>query len=162
MASKGFGRALWLIGLVLLAIVAGVAIYTAKPLLSPEPVLSAPLDPACDLRLGPCAASFPEGGLSLEILPRSLPVMAPLTLRVQVRDLEPGSVEVDFAGVDMNMGFNRVHLEPAGEGVFEGQGMLPTCVRERMAWEAKVLVQTPAGLLAAPFRFETVRGSVAN
>lgn len=162
MASKGFGRALWLISLALLAIVAGVAIYTARPLLNPEPVLSAPLDPACDLRLGPCAASFPDGGLSLEILPRSIPAMAPLTLRVQLMDLEPSSVEVDFAGVDMNMGFNRVHLEAAGEGGFVGQGMLPTCVRERMAWEAKVLVQTPAGLLAAPFRFETVRGPPPN
>ena len=162
MASKGFGRALWLISLALLAILAGVAIYTARPLLSPEPALSAPLDPACDLRLGPCMASFPKGGLSLEILPRSIPVMAPLNLRVQLRDLEPSSVEVDFAGVDMNMGFNRVHLEAAGEGGFEGQGMLPTCVRERMAWEAKVLVQTPAGLLAAPFRFETVRRTPSN
>lgn len=157
MTSKAFGWALRLLILALLAVIAGVAIHKARPLLNPEPVLSAPLDPSCDLRLGPCTAIFPGGQLSFEIQPRSIPVLAPLTLRVEVRGLEPSGVEVDFSGVDMNMGFNRVGLQSAGVGGFEGQGMLPTCVRDRMAWEAKVLVQTPAGLLAAPFRFETIR-----
>jgi hypothetical protein len=84
-------------------------------------------------------------------------VLAPLTLRVEVRGLDPSGVEVDFSGVAMNMGFNRVSLQSAGPGQFEGEGMLPTCVRARMDWEAKVLLQTPSGLLGAPFRFTTTR-----
>jgi hypothetical protein len=158
MAIKGFDRALWLVILGLLAVIAGVAVYKVQPVLNPKPVLSAPLDPACDLRLGPCTAQFPEGGeLSFEVLPSTLPVLAPLTLRVAVKGLEARAAEVDFAGVDMNMGFNRAGLTPVGGGRFEGEGMLPTCVRERMTWEARVLVQSPAGLVAAPFRFETSR-----
>jgi hypothetical protein len=35
--------------------------------------------------------------------------------------------------------------------------MLPVCVRERMTWEARVLLHLPDGTLAAPFRFETTR-----
>jgi hypothetical protein len=35
--------------------------------------------------------------------------------------------------------------------------MLPVCVRDRMTWEARVLLQFPQRLLAAPFRFETLR-----
>lgn len=158
MASKGVRMALWLVILGLLASVAGVAIIKVRPLLNPEPLFSAPVDPACDLRQGPCRASFPGGGaLSFEILPRAIPLLAPLALNVEVEGVEPGAVQVDFSGVDMNMGLNRVDLKAAGAGRFEGEGMLPTCVRNRMAWEAKVFVETPAGLLAAPFRFETVR-----
>ncbi len=158
MAMRGFDRALWLVILGLLAAIAGVAVYKAQPLLNPRPVLSAPLDPACDLRLGPCAAHFPGGGeLTFEILPNTLPVLAPLTLRVGVKGLETHTAEVDFAGVDMNMGFNRVSLTAVGGSRFEGEGMLPTCVRDRMDWEARVLLQGPAGLRAAPFRFQTTR-----
>jgi hypothetical protein len=158
MASKGFNRALWLFVLGLLAAIVGLAIYKAQPLLNPQPVLSAPLDPGCNLRSGPCRAHFPGGGeLTFEILPRAIPVLTPLRLRVAAEGLETGGVEVDFAGADMNMGFNRVSLKATGGGLYEGEGMLPTCVRDRMAWEAKVLAQTPSGLIAAPFRFETTR-----
>ena len=158
MAMRGFDRALWLGILGLLALIAGVAVYKVQPLLNPKPVLSAPLDPACDLRLAPCTAQFPGGGeLTFEVLPSTLPVLVPLTLRVAVKGLEARAAEVDFAGVDMSMGFNRARLTPVGGGRFEGEGMLPTCVRDRMTWEARVLVQSPAGLVAAPFRFETRR-----
>lgn len=151
-------RALWLVLLGLLAAIAGVAIYKLQPLLSPKPVLSAPLDPACDLRRGPCTARFPGGGeLTFEVVPNAIPILVPLTLRVAIQGLQASGVEVDFAGVDMNMGFNRVSLVAVGGGRFEGEGMLPTCVRDRMTWEAKVLLQSPAGLLAAPFRFDTTR-----
>jgi hypothetical protein len=33
--------------------------------------------------------------------------------------------------------------------------MLPVCVRDRMTWEARVLLTTPRGLIDAPFRFTT-------
>lgn len=158
MATGGLNRVLWLVLGGLLAAIAGVAIYQVQPLLNPQPVLSAPLDPACDLRGGPCIARFPGGGeLTFAILPSTIPVLTPLALRVAVQGLEARGVEVDFAGVDMNMGFNRVRLAAVGDGRYAGEGMLPTCVRDRMAWEAKVLVEGPRGLVAAPFRFETSR-----
>jgi hypothetical protein len=74
---------------------------------------------------------------------------------VRTEGVDPDRVEVDFAGVDMNMGFNRVALKPVGQGTFAGTGMLPVCVRARMTWEARVLLHTDAGLLAASFRFDT-------
>jgi hypothetical protein len=158
MAMRSLNRVLWLVLGGLLAVIAGVAIHKVQPLLNPQPVLSAPLDPACDLRRGPCAALFPGGGeLTFEILPSTIPVLTSLALRVAVQGLEARGVEVDFAGVDMNMGFNRVRLAEVGVGRYSGEGMLPTCVRDRMAWEAKVLVEGPRGLVAAPFRFETSR-----
>jgi hypothetical protein len=149
---------LWVVLALLLAAVVGVVVYKAWPLLYPQGIALAPLDPGCRLSQGPCTATFAEGGtVTLAIAPPGIPVVAPLTLRVDLAGLQALGVEVDFAGVDMNMGYNRVGLEPAGEGRYQGKGMLPVCVRDRMTWEAKVLVQTRAGLMVAPFRFETSR-----
>lgn len=158
--ATGANRYLWLVLLILLAAISGVSVYKLSPLLSPEPMLLAPLDPACDLRATPCVARFPGGGeLTLEVEPRAIPVVTPLVLSVSMKGIQASRVEVDFAGLDMNMGYNRVTLEPLGEGRYRGQGMLPICVRNRMTWEARVLVYGPGGLLAAPFRFETRRSN---
>ena len=144
-------------GLLLVAVVA-VALYKAWPLLNPTLVEVAPLDPSCDLRAGACAVRFAGGGsVRFAIEPQSIPVVTPLRLAVDTSGLDVRAVEVDFAGVDMNMGYNRAALEPAGPGVYAGQGTLPVCVRARMEWEARVLVHTAEGILAAPFRFETRR-----
>jgi hypothetical protein len=55
----------------------------------------------------------------------------------------------------MNMGFNRVAMQPVESGNYFGAAMLPVCVRARMTWEAKVLLHTASGLMSAPFRFDT-------
>jgi hypothetical protein len=154
-------RRLWWVLVVLLGAIAIAVAAKLKPLLEPQAKVLAPLDPACDLVLGPCTSRFPGGGeLRFAIEPRGIPVSTPLTLKVSARGLDADAVSVDFAGADMNMGFNRPALRPTGKtdgewASFEGAGMIPVCVRQRMTWEARVLVQTPAGLLAAPFRFET-------
>lgn len=149
---------LWVVALVLLAAVLAVVGIKVRPILHPQPLVVAPLDRACDLTSGPCTARFPGGGAAtLSVEPRGIPPVAPLRLSVELTGIEAGSVQVDFAGVDMDMGFNRPALTEVEPGSYRGQGMLPICVRDRMAWEARVLIQTPKGLLAAPFRFETER-----
>ena len=150
--------ALWVVLAALLMAVLGVVVYNAWPLLYPQAVALAPLDPGCRLRQGPCTATFPEGGtVTLAIEPQGIPVVAPLAIRVDLAGLQALGVELDFAGADMNMGYNRVALEPVAHGRYQGKGMLPVCVRDRMTWEAKVMVRTSAGLMVAPFRFETSR-----
>jgi hypothetical protein len=84
-------------------------------------------------------------------------VVQPLQLQVELTGLEAKRVQVDFSGVDMNMGFNRPNLEHQGGGRFAGEARLPVCVRDAMEWEARVLIQTDAGLISAPFRFITVK-----
>ncbi len=145
------------LGLLLAGLVV-VAVYKAWPILHPP--LSRLAEPAlgCDLRAGPCQTRFPDGRVvSFGIEPRAIPIVAPLRLDVEVDGFDPTAVEVDFVAVDMNMGFNRVLLQETRAGRYEGQGMLPVCVRTRMSWEARVLIHTAEGILAAPFRFETAR-----
>ena len=154
--KKG-NTALWtVIGLLLLALCA-VAAYKIWPLLHPEIAATAPLDPQCDLRAGPCTGVFADGGkVSFSISPEEIPVVKPLRFEVRLEGVEARDVEVDFQGVDMNMGYNRARLKPSGKGRFSGTGMLPVCVRYAMEWEARVLLLTDRGVLAAPFRFITV------
>lgn len=148
---------LWIAAGLLFAAVAAVAVYKVWPLLHPEVVDSAPLDPNCDLRAGPCTGVLPGGGrITFGIKPDTIPLIETLELEVRVDGIKASSAEIDFVGVDMNMGFNRPKLSAAGEGRFSGQGVLPVCVRKAMEWEARVLVKTDEGLVAAPFRFITV------
>jgi hypothetical protein len=150
----------WLVGLLLIS-VAAAALYKVMPLLDPPLAAVAPLDPACDLRSAPCVSALPGGGqVELEVQPRRIPVVRPLRLTVRVRGLEARRVEVDFTGVDMNMGYNRPELRRVEHGHFAGTAMLPVCVRARMTWEARVLLHTADGLLAAPFRFDTFQPGV--
>ena len=155
-------RILWLGVALLFLALAGVAAYTVWPLLNPEIARSAPLDPNCDLRAGPCVGELPGGGrISLSIQPQSIPVVTPLQYEVRVEGMEASSVEIDFQGVDMNMGYNRPKLQAVEGGLFKGDGMIPVCVRDAMEWEAKVMVRTGQGLVAAPFRFITVKPGMA-
>jgi hypothetical protein len=148
-------RILWALAILLLTLVAAGAVYKVWPLLHPEISLIAPPDPACDLRRGPCVGLFPNGGrVQLSIEPPTLPVARPLHIEVRTKGLRADAIEVDFAGVDMDMGFNRRRLQALASDRFVGEAMLPVCVRTRMLWEARVLVQRDQNLLAALFRFE--------
>lgn len=149
---------LWALLGLLLAAVCAVALYRAWPLLFPDIAYSVPFDPACDLRAGPCTSAIDgDTRVSFAIEPKAIPLVKPLQLEVRLQGLDASQVEVDFSGVDMNMGFNRLRLEQTGEGAFSGEGMLPICVREAMQWEAKVLITTSRGLHSVAYRFVTVR-----
>ena len=133
-----------------------VIVRAVWPVLYPPVSQVAPLDSRCDLRAGPCESRFGGSGrVRFGIEPHTLPVAAPLRLDVELSGLAAEAVEVDFVGIEMYMGFNRVALEPIGEGRYAGHGMIPVCTSERMTWEARVLIHTPDGLLAAPFRFRS-------
>ena len=151
-------KAVWIIVALLFLALAGVAAYKVMPMLNPEVARSAPLDPECDLRAGPCTGRLPGGGsIRFGITPQQIPVVTSLEYEVRLEGIEASSVEIDFQGVDMNMGYNRPKLEKIDKGLFRGEGMIPVCVREAMEWEARVLVRTDQGLVAAPFRFITVK-----
>ena len=118
----------------------------------------APLDPSCDIQTGPCEALFPDGSrVSLSISPRPIQALKPLEIQVTTRGMDAQAVEVDFRGLGMNMGYNRPRLQKEADGQYSGSGMLAICVMERMAWEATVLARTDEGVMAAPFRFDTLR-----
>jgi len=151
---------IWLLSLLLLAIAliaAGVAYLLTE---RNETVAEmAELNPDCDLQKQPCMIEFDGGGaVELAVSPRPIRAAVPLTLTVKAHGIETESVQVDFSGEGMSMGYNRPELSRSGDnGEFAGEGVLSICAIDRMFWRAIVLLNTGRGVLAAPYRFETTR-----
>ena len=112
----------------------------------------------CDLAAGPC--SVEAGGLVVTLdLGRALQTTRELPIAVEVRrggaPLEGAAVEVAFAMKDMNMGENRVVLQPAGPGRWAGKGVLVRCHSGKLDWIASVTVRPPgAAPASAGFPFK--------
>lgn len=146
-----------LIGLELIALVVVVG-YKLSPMLLPKADITVTPDIACDLQQQPCSVALPEGGVvELSMGTRPVPMVKPFEVQVAVHGLVPDRVEVDFAGVDMNMGFNRPQLAARGEGQYAGEATLPVCITGGMDWQATVLLETGSQRIAIPYRFSTGR-----
>jgi hypothetical protein len=149
---------LWSIVALLLLVLIAVAGYKYRQMTLDNLVATASLDASCMLNTGQCSASLPDGRTaSFAITPQPIVATTPLQLSLQLEGIEARGVEVHFRGETMNMGLNQFILTPQGEGRFGAEAILPVCVRNSMVWIADVLVATPQGRLAFPFRFESVR-----
>lgn len=123
-----------------------------------EAITTATLQEPCNLVEAACSARFDDGQtVTFDLEPRPFPLLEPLQLVVQ---LSPGQavrrVDVDFVGINMDMGFNRVKLSQKTMNKFEGTGALAVCTRHRMEWEARVFLHTDAGIKLAIFPFYTL------
>jgi len=146
------------IGIILIALVVVVG-YKLSPLLLPKADITVQPPAGCDLQRSPCEAALPGGGtVQFSITPRPIPMVAPLQMEVVVAGRTASKVEVDFSGVNMNMGLNRPQLQAVGGGRFGGEGTLPICVTGSMDWQATVLVETERERIAVPFRFASHQG----
>ncbi|MDI6749183.1 MAG: hypothetical protein QMD73_03260 [Rhodocyclaceae bacterium] len=141
--------------MILALILIGAIGYKLSPLLLPKADLFVQPDAGCDLHRAPCTASLPGGGrLSFSLSPRPIPVATPLDVEVALEGLEAERVKVDFAGVEMSMGYNRPTLRAITAQRHVGQATLPVCVTGRMLWQATVLVESGGQRIAVPFRFD--------
>ncbi len=137
-----------------LAIVAVVG-YKYSPLLLPKADLTVEPAAGCDLHKQACHADLPGGGhVELSITPHPIPVVQPLKVSAIVSGVAADTLEIDFAGVSMNMGFNRKTLVAGSDGRHTADAMLPVCVTGRMAWRATLVVETRRQRIAIPFLFE--------
>jgi hypothetical protein len=153
-------RSLLVDGAIILALcLIAVVGYKFSPLLLPKADLTlAPAEP-CDLNQQACHADLPDGGrIELAIAPHPIPVIRPLQATVTFTGLTPDKVELDFAGVAMDMGLNRVTLTPSGAGRYVGETTIPVCVTGRMLWRATLVVEADRRRIAVPFKFEAPIG----
>ena len=142
-----------LIGIELIALVVVVG-YKLSPMLLPKADVTYHPDPACNLQQQACGVSLPSGArIELEMGTRPVPLVKPFPVTVLVTGMVPARVEVDFAGIGMNMGFNRPALAAQGQGRYGAEVNLPVCITGHMDWQATVLVETGSERIAVPFRF---------
>ena len=140
--------------LLALALVAIVG-YKLSPIVLPKADLTVTPAAGCDLHRDACHADLPGGGrIELSIAPHPIPVVKPLTVTATISGMAADKVEIDFAGVTMNMGLNRPTLQVAGKGRYSGEATLPVCVSGRMGWRATLMVESGRQRIAIPFLFE--------
>lgn len=141
--------------MILALVLVGTVGYKLSPLLMPRADVAVAVDPGCDLHRASCGVALPGGGrMVFALAPHPIPVAAPLDMAVELEGRQAERVSVDFAGVSMNMGFNRPELTAQGGGRFAGRTSLPACVTGRMTWQATVLIETGGSRIAVPFRFD--------
>lgn len=142
-----------LIGIELIALVVVVG-YKLSPMLLPKADVTVQPDPACNLQQQACAVSLPNGGkVELAMGTRPVPLVKPFAVQVATSGFAPARIEVDFTGIDMNMGYNRPQLVARGAGSYVGEATLPVCITGGMDWQATVLVETGSERIAIPYRF---------
>lgn len=160
MSKKTNSGRLWSIIAVLIFILLLVFGQQLKDVLKPKVSSTEMLDENCDLRISSCSSKLADGGVvTLSIMPKDIPLLKPLKLSVKVDGIDISNAEVDFVGIGMDMGSNRSQLQLKTKQSFTGKAILPVCMRSKMEWEARVLLQTDKGILMVPFRFYTLRGS---
>ena len=134
------------------------ASYFYKRYLVSNFIAEASLQEPCDLRQAACTNVFPNGETVIfSINPKHIPILKPLTLKVEIKGVVASSVKVDFVGLNMDMGFNRSELKLETPNNYAGKFTIPICTNSRMEWEAQVKLETDEGIMMAPFRFYTIR-----
>lgn len=144
-----------IIGIELIALVVVIG-YKLSPMLLPKADVTIRPDPVCNLQQQACAVTLPSGGkVELSMAPQPIPMVKPFEVAVATSGFSPSRVEVDFAGIDMNMGYNRPQLVERGDGRFSGEATLPVCITGAMDWQATVLIETGSERIAVPYRFSS-------
>lgn len=141
------------IELILLIVVVG---YKLSPMLLPKADVTVHPDPACNLQQQACTATLPGGGtVELTMGTRPIPLVRPFEVQVRLKGVEARRVEVDLAGIDMNMGYNRPQLAALGDGRYAAEATLPVCISGGMDWQATVLIETGGERIAIPYHFNS-------
>jgi len=150
-----------LVDLAIILVLALIAVvgYKYSPLLLPKADLTLAPAAGCDLNEQPCHADLPGGGsIELTLAPRPIPVVKPMRVTVAISGLPVQKVEIDFAGVTMNMGLNRLTLGADGDGRYVGEATIPVCITGRMTWRATLMLETDSQRIAVPFLFDAPIG----
>ena len=116
---------------------------------------------ACDLRQGGCEITINNQVVLFEIVPHDIKILEPLSISLkssQKTKFSPKKASVEFEGLNMDMGYNRVFLEPIGQGEFKGTGMIPACTAETMHWLIHLLLETESG--TRDFQFDLTTTSL--
>lgn len=136
----------------------GYLLAAGWPVLFPVAEYAAAAPPACDLQRGPCSARIDAAhAIDLEIEPKVITPVQPVRLFVNLHGIDADRVEVEFSGVEMNMGRISDELLDTGSGSFTGDATLPICVRRQMSWQALITAHAADGRYRGTFRFEVNR-----
>ena len=112
----------------------------------------------CDLRQGACPIAIHGNKWQFLISPHNFDVLQPLNISLEKlpeNQITLDSVHVQFEGINMDMGYNLVKLQPVSELAFEAKGMLPECTAETMYWLVHLIIVSGDNQTDFQFRLQT-------
>ena len=95
----------------------------------------------CDIQKQACVQSLSDHEVRLNITPKPVKAMTDLAFYVKIsgRVLDhPPYIDLGMPG--MNMGPNRIRLEPVGQNSYAGKGVIVKCPSGRTIWRATVTI----------------------
>ena len=112
----------------------------------------------CDLRQQACQIQYQGEQWQFAISPPDFTVLQPLTISLKILSesgFRPGSVKVQFEGINMDMGYNLVKLQPISDKLFQAEGMIPDCTAETMYWLVHLIISSEDKQTDFQFRIQT-------
>lgn len=106
----------------------------------------------CDLALTPCSLL----GYEMKLGPYPITSERDYKVTVTAPKTHRVPVEVDFEGVETNMGLIRPTLKKEPSGEFVGDFYVPLCEERQMLWRARLKVGQGEDAKALDFYFKTV------
>ena len=112
----------------------------------------------CDLRQGGCEILLGDYRGIFSILPNDFQVLQPLRLELKSQNRSVSNFEqvsVEFEGINMDMGYNRVFLEEQGSQSYQAKAMLPACTADTMFWLIHLIIKDSSGTTDFQFNLQT-------
>lgn len=147
--------------LIMITLLSGILFFLLKlPIILSDLQQSIPFTTSenCDLKKTKCIAVKGDRSISLEIIPKNIGSLVPLTFSVTLHNIEAQSILLDIQGKEMYMGINQIKLSPAsGKNNWIGTTELAICTTGMMTWNASVLAYSDQSAEPdiATFEFES-------
>ena len=105
----------------------------------------------CDLSKSTCTLE----GYQVSLSPLPITANKNFTIKVVAPENKSNPIEIDFEGVEQNMGHIRPQLMRTESQTFSGNFYIPSCELPQMQWRAHLILQTPHGPKAMKFYFKS-------
>ncbi|UCD90462.1 MAG: hypothetical protein JSW04_03200 [Desulfobacterales bacterium] len=93
----------------------------------------------CDVHHGSCIQTLSNIQVTFEINPKPVKAMMELNFKITLKGKQPeASPYIDLGMPGMEMGPNRVSLQPMGKGTYQGTGIIVRCPSGKKIWIAKI------------------------
>lgn len=113
-------------------------------------------NPPCDLRQNTCEVKLsPTQSVSLEVSPKGIPLMKPLSFVVNAKGVKSDTLEIKIYAINMQMGTHKLTLRRVSGDRFEGKQVLPTCIVGGMIWNADITSSSFSDKKGVRFTFKT-------
>lgn len=112
----------------------------------------------CNLKKTPCEIVVQDGTkFELEVFPKDIPLMQNLKFKLKSSNAKLDNISLNIYATNMFMGYFNLEFKNIGNGIYEAQGMLPTCPVGNMKWNADIELNKISQRIGARFQFETTR-----